>query len=171
MKIKYALKAEDHISFNKVARKSTSQRWNFVIVFGCIIGFLMLINWLTDFWSQFGEYQHLIQICVLFLGLFLIRFFVKRSAKEKFEKEFQNSKMADPITIKFDDEGVTSEQTYQKTIWKWPAFHKLTIENSGVYLWFDKQQALMIPSRAIQVDKERKELITYLEEKIGCSVA
>ncbi|VAV91995.1 hypothetical protein MNBD_ALPHA08-1233 [hydrothermal vent metagenome] len=170
MKIEYAHKAEDYIAFNKVARKGTSQLWNIAIIIGCTIAFLTLINWPTEFWNRFGQYQYAIQIGVLFLGLFLLRLFVKRRAKEKFKKEFQSSKMAKSVTINFDDEGVTSEQAHQKTIWKWAAFHKLTTDDKNIFLWFDKLQAVMIPSRAIETDKKREELTTYLEEKLGQSV-
>ncbi len=171
MKIEYAHKAEDYIAFNKVARKGTSQLWRFAIIIGCTIAFLTLISWPAEFWSRFGQYQYAIQIGALFLGLLILRFFVRRRAKEKLEKDFQSSKMAKPVTISFDDDGVTSEQVHQKTIWKWAAFHKLTTDGRNIYLWFDKLQAVMIPSRAIETDKKREELTAYLEEKLGFPTA
>lgn len=171
MKIEYTHKAEDYIVFNKVARKGQSQFWNFAIVFGCIIGFLALINWSTAFWIQFGDYQHAVQIGALFLGLFILRFFVKRRATEKFEQEFQNSIMANPINIHFNDDGVTSEQINQRTIWNWAAFHKVSLQNKDIFLWYDKMQAVMIPSRAIENDEKRDELMVYLKEKIHLASA
>lgn len=166
MKIEYALKSEDQLTFQKIVRKGSSNYSGLILVIGFVGFFMILINGPTDFWNSFGDFKYVLQIGLFFVGLFILRSYVRCGAVKKFDKDFQNSKGAETVTVHFDDDGITSEQTNQKTIWKWAAFHKLTVENEDIFLWFDNMQALMIPSRAFETSEKKAELTSYLEEKI-----
>jgi len=167
MKLEFTLSRADHIAFNKTARGSWPRNWNLFIIIASTLAVLLLFNFPTAFWGWFGPFQSVVQIGLIFIGLFVLRKVVKRKTEEKYDAEFADSTFADPITLTFDENGLTSEQTHQKTIWKWSAFHKVSVEDGSINLWFGRLQAVVIPARAIGSDKQLTNLVENFRTKIG----
>ena len=167
MKLEYALTRADQQTFNRIAQSNRLLNRNLLIIIVSTLVVLALINGPTQFWSYLGPYQSIVQIGLIFCGLFALRFFVKRRAEARCEQEFKESHLADPVGITFDDQGLTSEQEHQKTIWKWSAFRKVSIEDGNIFLWFGNLQAVMIPARSFQDHQERDDLLRYINERIS----
>lgn len=167
MRLEFTLTRADHITFNKIARSGNWRNLSFFIIAASTLGALILIDWSKEFWESLGSFQFVAQIGVIFAVLYVLRKIVRCKAEERCEKEFFDSNLADPITITFDDDGLTSEQPHQKTIWKWSAFHRISVENRNIYLWFGTLQAVMIPARSFGRDAQRNDLVEYLVARIG----
>ncbi|MFK7901290.1 MAG: hypothetical protein AB8B49_00445 [Nitratireductor sp.] len=171
MQLEFTHKAEDVLLFSKQIKKTKIQKWRLAIIFMVCLAFITLINGAKEYWNYFGQYQHVVQIGLLFLGLFVLLYIARRRAKSIFKKDFETTKLAKRITISFDKAGITSAQIHHKTIWRWAAFHKYSVENNNIFLWYEKNQALMLPSRVIESDEERAKLMQKIEANISNSTA
>ena len=167
MKLEFALTRADQQTFSRIVQSNRMLNRNLLIIIVSTFVVLALIYGPKLFWDYLGPYQYVVQIGLIFGGLFALRFFVKRRADAKCEQEFKESHLADPVGITVDDQGLTSEQQHQKTIWKWSAFRKVSVEDGNIFLWFGNLQAVMIPARSFQDHEERDDLLHYINERIS----
>lgn len=78
--------------------------------------------------------------------------------------------MADPIKVSFDEKALTSESAHQKTIMRWSAFQKVTVEKQHICVWYRESQAVVIPQSVFKSEEERDEAVAFINTQIAQSI-
>lgn len=94
---------------------------------------------------SFAVKREFLLMAVFLAFAFLILFGLPAFIRNKVGKQMQNSRLADPVTYEFDDEGVTTTTESDSGVASWSMF-KRAVSRKGIIILYDPQKrAIILP--------------------------